>query len=73
MSKYIIDITKKKFKDLPKTLDGEVLLEITSGENGNISGYMTCTVDHIKTLKDKTDEELDKMGWTKYKHIIDSF
>ena len=69
----IIDITDEKFKDIPITLDGEVLLEKTLDNNGNVSGYLTISVDKIMTMKGKTDEELTQMGWEKYKHILDSF
>ena len=69
----IIDITDEKFKDIPITLDGEVLLEKTLDNNGNVSGYLTISVDKIMTMKGKTDEELTQMGWGKYKHILDSF
>lgn len=69
----IIDISDEKFKDIPITLDGEVLLERTLDNNGNISGYLTISIDKIMTLKAKTDIELEQMGWEKYKHILDSF
>ena len=61
------------FKDVSITLNGEVLLEKTLDNNGNISGYLTISVDKIMALKEKTDEELTQMGWGKYKHILDSF
>jgi len=69
----IIDITMEAFKDVSITLNGEVLLEKTLDNNGNISGYLTISVDKIMALKEKTDEELTQMGWEKYKHILDSF
>lgn len=69
----IIDITMEAFKDVSITLNGEVLLEKTLDNNGNISGYLTISVDKIMALKEKTDEELTQMGWGKYKHILDSF
>lgn len=73
MNKNIIDTTMKEFKDVPKSLNGEILLERTKDNNGNISGYLTCSVDRIMSLKNKTDEELDNIGWGKHRHIIDSF
>ena len=72
-NKYIIDVTMEEFNELPLSLDGEVLLERTLDNNGNISGYLSISVDKIMTLKNKTDEELEQMGWSKYKHVIDSF
>ena len=72
-NKHIIDVTMEEFKDIPISLDGEVLLERTMDNNGNVSGYLTIPVDKIMALKGKTDEELTQMGWEKYKHILDSF
>ena len=69
----IIDITMEAFKDVSITLNGEVLLEKTLDNNGNVSGYLTISVDKIMAMKNKTDEELTQMGWGKYKHILDSF
>ena len=73
INKYTIDVTDIRFNDLPLSLDGEILLERTLDNNGNVSGFLTCTVDRIMSLKNKTDEELEKIGWTKYKHISDTF
>ena len=73
MSKYIIDILKEEYKDFPITLDGEVFLEKTYDSNKNLSGYITITVDKILEMKKLTDEELEKKGGLKYKHIINSF
>ena len=69
----IIDVTDERFKDIPISLDGEVLLEKTLDNNGNVSGYLTISVDNLMVLKEKTDEELSQMGWGKYKVILDSF
>ena len=69
----IIDVTMEAFKDVSITLNGEVLLEKTLDNNGNVSGYLTISVDKIMAMKNKTDEELTQMGWGKYKHILDSF
>ena len=73
INKYTIGVTMGEFNDLPLSLDGEVLLEKTLDNNGNISGFLTCTVDRIMSIKDKTDTELEIIGWLKYKHIINSF
>lgn len=73
MNKHIIDISDENFKGVPTTLDGEVLLEKTVDDNGNFSGYLTISVDKIMSLKTKSDIELEKIGWTKYKEILDSF
>ena len=69
----IIDITLEAFKDIPKTLNGEVLLERTVDSKGNISGYLTTTIDRVMLMKDKTDEELEQAGWLRFKKILDSF
>ena len=69
----IIDVTMEAFKDIPKTLNGEVLLKRTVDKNGKPNGYLTTTIDRVMSMKDKTDEELEQVGWLKFKHIIDSF
>ena len=73
MSKYIIDILKEEYKNFPITLDGEVFLEKTYDNTGNLSGYLTTTKEKILELKKLTDTELEQKGCTKYKHILDSF
>ncbi len=73
MSNYIIDVTKEEHKDIPVTLNGEVLLEKTVDDKGNLSGYLTTTQENIIEMKKKTDEELKNLKWDKYKHILDSF
>ena len=69
----IIDVTDERFKDIPVTLDGEILLERTLDSKGNISGYLTTNVDKLMIMKNKTDEEIIKSGWEAYRHILDSF
>ena len=61
-NKYIIDITLEEFKDVPISLEGEVLLERTKDSKGNISGYLTTTIDKVMLMKNKTDEELEQAG-----------
>lgn len=73
MNEYIIDISDERFKDVPISLNGEVLLEKTFDNDGKVSGYITTSVDRILSLKIKTDIELEQMGWLRYKHILDSF
>jgi len=73
VNENIIDVTDEKFKDIPITLDGEILLERTLDNKGNISGYLTISVDKLMTMKGKTDEEIIKSGWASYRHILDSF
>lgn len=73
MNKHIIDVSDAKFKGVPITLDGEVLLEKTLDNNGNISGYLTISVDKIMTIKIKSDVEIEAIGWGKFKHILDTF
>jgi len=69
----IIDITLEEFKDVPISLEGEVLLERTVDKNGKHSGYLTTTIDRVMLMKDKTDEELEQAGWLRFKKILDSF
>lgn len=71
--KHIIDVTDEEFKDIPITLNGEVLLERTYDNNGKVSGYITIAVDKIMDKKLMTDVELEKTGWDKYKRILDTF
>lgn len=71
--KHVIDTTIEEFKNVPKSLNGEVLLERTKDSNGKFDGYLTITVDKLMTIKAKTDIELEQIGWMKYKHILDSF
>mgnify|MGYP001570046108 CR=1 FL=1 len=73
MNKHIIDVTMEEFNDLPLSLDGEVLLERTLDNNGNVSGYLTISVDKIMTIKTKSDMEIEAIGWGKFKHILDTF
>lgn len=68
----IIDILKPEFNDVPVTLDGEVLLERTKDEQGNITGYMTAPTSFAISLKDKTDMELKELGWLPFKSIIEN-
>jgi len=69
----IIDVTDEKFKEIPISLDGEVLLERTLDSKGNISGYLTISIDKLMTMKGITEEEIIKSGWETYRHILDSF
>ena len=69
----IIDVTREDFKDIPISLDGEVLLERTMDNNGNVNGYLTIPIDKLMTMKSKTEEEIIKSGWEAYRHILDSF
>ena len=73
MNKHIIDVSDTKFEGIPISLDGEVLIEKTFDNNGNISGYLTISVDKIMTIKSKSDVEIEAIGWGKFKHILDTF
>ena len=73
INKYTIDVTMEEFNDLPLSLDGEVLLEKTLDDKGNISGYLTISVDKIMAIKSKSDVEIEAIGWGKFKHILNSF
>lgn len=73
MSEYIIDILKEEYKDFPITLDGEVLLEKTYDDKGNLSGYLTTKKETILEMKNLTDAELEAKGGLKYKYVLDTF
>lgn len=73
MNENIIDITMDKHKDVPITLNGEVLLERTVDSNGNLSGYLTMKVESIQNLKNIIQTEGTKCSAYKYKDITDSF
>jgi len=73
MNENIIDTSLERFKNIPITLNGEVLLEMTRDRQDNLSGYLTCPIETIEEMKDLTDEELEDNGWIKYKHILNSF
>ena len=66
----IIDKQNTKFKDVPETLEGEVLLRRDVDENGNLVGYLTATVDVVKKMQEKSDEQLEKAGWLEHKDKI---
>lgn len=73
MSKYVIDILKEEYKDFPITMDGQVFIEKTVDAKGNHSGYLTTSVENILKIKAMSDEDIEKIGWTDRKHILDSF
>src|SRR4030043_154275 len=56
----IIDVTDERFKDVPISLDGEVLLERTMDNNGNVSGYLTIPVDKIiEIMQNQARQEIE--------------
>ncbi len=60
----IIDNTKPEFEDCPASLNGQFLLE--RAENG----FLTATIETVKSMKGKTDAELSEAGWLKYKYLL---
>ncbi len=66
----IIDRTKPEFSDVPEGLEGEVLLERVRDRNGRLVGYLTVDVDTVRGLKNRTPEEIERMGLFKYMEII---
>lgn len=69
---YIIDIKKEEFKDIPKTLDSEVLLEVTKDPSGAVSGYITIDPEVLKHFADNVStEELSAMGFDKHKDKLE--
>lgn len=69
---YLIDKTKKEFKDVPTSLDGEVLLEKTKDTQGNITGYLTVKPEFLKHLSETmTQVELKTAGYGKFQRQLD--
>jgi len=66
----LIDTTKEEFKNYPPLLNGQVILDTFSDNKGNYAGYVAVDIATAKTLQTKTDDELEKMGYLKYKEII---
>jgi len=79
LSKYLIDETT--FPDIPKSLKGEILLEVAVDENGIVKGWITVKPDAFlqillqrdnstlrpDLIKDLTkDEYIEATGWKKY-------
>ncbi len=73
MNINIIDVSTEEFKDFPITLHGEVFLEKTYDDNGNISGYLTTSQDIILKMKDKIEAEGTNCYEYRYKSITDTF
>ncbi len=73
MNNNIIDITKEEFKDVPITIDGEILLERTVDSNGNFSGFLTIKLENIQDMKNRIETEGTKCYEYKYKDTTDSF
>jgi len=53
-AKYLIDKIKPEFRDIPKTLTGEILLGETKDEAGNRTGWLTITEENLTTILDKS-------------------
>ncbi len=68
-----IDNKKEIYKDCPFTSNGEVLLERQYDKDGKLVCLVTATVEKVKEMKNKTDEELKVLGWDKYKEILAEF
>ena len=48
--KYIIDKSKEEFKDVPATLEGELLLERVYGPDGRLRGWITVSWENFINL-----------------------
>ncbi len=69
---YIIDKSKEEFRDLPESLDKEVLLEVTKDSSGKVSGYITVLPEVLKHFaENKTTDELSEMGFDNHSTKID--
>ncbi len=81
LSKYVIDTNKPEYAHIPKSLEGEVLLEEVKDENGAIKGWITATLGAVNAIvrardnpterdtamKSMTaDQFLEATGWKKY-------
>jgi hypothetical protein len=67
----IIDKSKPEFKDVPDSLEGEVLLERVVDGNGKPVGFITATVETVEKMKAKPNGERKSLGWEKYNSILD--
>ena len=83
LAKYIIDKTKPQWKvkkkninnqlvEIPNHLDGEVLLEEHTDEQGRVKGWITVSLDAlakiITDIKDSTKSDIteESTGYKKY-------
>lgn len=63
----IIDKNNPDHKHIPCTLDGEVLLEETKDENGEVTGFHTIKSEYLKHYAEtKTDVELKELGFGRF-------
>ena len=67
----IIDKKQEKFKHLPDTLEGEVLLKEEKNSEGKIIAYHTAAVSIVRNMKKRSKSERKKAGWDKFEHIIE--
>lgn len=67
----IINKKQKKFKHLPDTLEGEVLLKEEKNNEGKIIAYHTASARVVRNMKNKSKNERKIAGWDKYEHIIE--
>lgn len=73
LNENIIDVMNEWHKDIPITLQGEVLLERTYDNNDNLSGYITTRIENIQNMKSRIETEGTKCYEYKYKNITDTF
>jgi hypothetical protein len=71
ISKNIIDTNKPEFSHLPKTLNGEVLLENHFDESGKLIGVTTATQAIVNSMMSRADNDpLLTAGWKKHKDTL---
>lgn len=69
---FLIDTTKDEFKDLPASLDGQILLEITKDSDGNFNGCHCIEPGILKYFAEtKTEAELEELGFGNFKDKLD--
>ena len=63
----IIDKNNPVYKDIPHSLHGEVLLEITKDSKGKPSGFHTIKPEYLKHFAEtKNPAELKVLGFEKF-------
>ena len=68
----LIDRKRPEFSDVPESLEGEVLLERIYGPDGEVAGFVTASLEAVRSMKTKSAEELSAEGWARYRDILDT-
>ena len=66
----VINNKLDEFKDVPYSLNGEILLERTVDSSGKCSGFFTITVENFKLWKERSAAERADAGLSKYEDMF---